>query len=99
MFLHDKKGLGKKTKKGDVVTRFWYTSKNLHPNRNEHNINLLVSFIFVTYFFCTKFFQILYSSHKTQWKHGDFHNETLKKLNLLSYVNVEKLPCLRFGFG
>jgi hypothetical protein len=28
--LHDKKGLGKKKKKkGDDVTRFWYTLKNL----------------------------------------------------------------------
>ncbi len=29
MFLHDKKGLGKK--KGDTMTRFWYTLKNLDP--------------------------------------------------------------------
>jgi hypothetical protein len=30
MSLHGKKGLVKKTKKGDIVTRFWYTLKNLH---------------------------------------------------------------------
>jgi hypothetical protein len=30
--LHSKKGLGKKDKKTvDVMTRFWYTLKNLHP--------------------------------------------------------------------
>jgi hypothetical protein len=28
--LHGKKRLGKKDKKGDVVTRFLYTLKNLH---------------------------------------------------------------------
>jgi hypothetical protein len=27
-----KKDYVKKTKKADVVTRFWYTLKNLHPN-------------------------------------------------------------------
>ncbi len=30
MSLHGKKRLGKKDKKGDVVTRFLYTLKNLH---------------------------------------------------------------------
>jgi hypothetical protein len=25
-----------KTKKGDIVTRFWYTLKNLHPSMFEH---------------------------------------------------------------
>ncbi len=32
MPLHGKKGLGKKDKKSDTVTRFWYTLKNLHLN-------------------------------------------------------------------
>jgi hypothetical protein len=30
VFLHGRKGLGKKDKKVDDVTRFWYTLKNLH---------------------------------------------------------------------
>jgi len=31
MSLHDKKkGLCKKNKKSDIVTRFWYTLKKLH---------------------------------------------------------------------
>jgi hypothetical protein len=37
MSLHVKKGLGKKIEKGDVVTRFWYTLKNLHPNLENNN--------------------------------------------------------------
>ncbi len=37
MFLDGKKGLGKRKKKGEIVTRFWYTLKNLHPV--EFNIN------------------------------------------------------------
>ncbi len=32
MFLHGKKRLGKKLEKGDIMTRFWYTLKNLHRN-------------------------------------------------------------------
>jgi hypothetical protein len=28
------------------------------------NINLLVSFLLIAYFYCTKVFQILYSTHK-----------------------------------
>jgi len=36
---------------------------------------------------------------KIQWKHGGFHNETLKFLkNLFSYVYVEKLPYLKYRF-
>ncbi len=45
------------------------------------NINLLVSVLLVTYFFyCNNCFQNLYSTQKTQWKHGGFHNETLKRI-------------------
>jgi hypothetical protein len=29
--LHGKKGLGKKDKNGDIMTRFWYTLNNLDP--------------------------------------------------------------------
>jgi hypothetical protein len=33
MFFHGKKRTRqKRQKKGDVVTRYWYTLKNLHPN-------------------------------------------------------------------
>jgi hypothetical protein len=36
---------------------------------------------------------------KIEWKHGGFHNETLKiNKKLLSYVYVEKLPYLKCGF-
>jgi hypothetical protein len=31
VILHGKKGLSKKIEKGDIVTRFWYTLKNLDP--------------------------------------------------------------------
>jgi hypothetical protein len=31
VFLNGKKGLGKKRGRGDIVTRFWYTLKNLDP--------------------------------------------------------------------
>jgi len=31
VFLDGKEGLGEKRQKGDAMTRFWYTLKNLHP--------------------------------------------------------------------
>ncbi len=31
MVLHGKKNWVRKTKKSDIVTRFWYIVKNLHP--------------------------------------------------------------------
>jgi len=37
--LHGKKGLDKKTKRGDGVTKFWYTLKNLHPSKKNCLIN------------------------------------------------------------
>jgi len=37
--LHGKKGLDKKTKRGDVVTKFWYTLKKLHPSKKNCLIN------------------------------------------------------------
>jgi hypothetical protein len=58
--------------------------------RMKCNINLLVSFLFVTYFYCTKVFKFCVQLIKTQWKHGGFHNEFFfLNLNLLCYVYVE----------
>ncbi len=43
MFSHGKKKLGKNIEKGDVVTRFWYTLKNLDPQAMK-NINKIQKF-------------------------------------------------------
>jgi hypothetical protein len=43
------------------------------------NINLLVSFLLVTYFYCTKVFKFCIQLIKTWWKHGGFQNEILKR--------------------
>ncbi len=40
------------------------------------NINLLISVLVVTYFYCTKVFKICIQLIKNQWKHGGFHNDT-----------------------
>jgi hypothetical protein len=48
--------------------------------RMKCNINMLVLVLLITYFYYTKVFQILYSTHKTQWKHEGFHNDFIKKI-------------------
>jgi hypothetical protein len=57
------------------------------------NINLLVLVLFISNFYWTKVFQILYSTHTKL--NGSMEASIMRlknKLNLLSYVYVEKLP-------
>ncbi len=46
MSLHGKKKLGKKDKKGDIVTRFWYTIKNLDPSSSFGHLTTHVPSLF-----------------------------------------------------
>jgi hypothetical protein len=78
-------------------------------NRNEHIINMLVSFLLVTYLYCTEAFKFCIQLIKIQWKHAGFHNETLKSFEYTSLCLCWKttilsghtfwstLPCLDLG--